>query len=323
MLQKCIAILVTFAFLTSTTLPAAAQDFPSRPVVIVNPFSAGGSSDAWLRPLTRWLSDYWKQPVIIEHKPGAGTTLAAAYVAEQKPDGYRLYAPGIPAHAISARLVASVRYDALKSFTPISGTVESPYFVVIHPSAPEKSIKELIAKAKANPGKINFGSSGTGTGSHLTGEVLKQTTAVDTVHVPFKGGAPAITALLGGHINYLVSDGSALSFIQSGQVRAVAVTSLERYPHLPAIPTLNETVAKGFEATNRNGLVGPAGMDPKVTAAIMDAVHRAVTSEELKRVYAGLGLIPSPLDSEQLQRAIQADSEKFGRIIQQLGLKVE
>jgi tripartite-type tricarboxylate transporter receptor subunit TctC len=321
MLHKFVTAAAVVAALAGAE--ASAQDFPNRTVTIVNPFSAGGSSDAWLRPLARWLSDYWKQPVVIEYKPGAGTTLAAAYVAEQKPDGYRLYAPGIPAHVISAKMVPSVKYDALKNFTPISGTVESPYFIVVNPSSAMASIADLIATAKANPGKVNFGSSGTGTGSHLTGEVLKQATGIDTVHVPFKGGAPAIAALLGGHIEYLVTEGSALSFIQSNQVRALAVTSLERYPYLPNIPTLNETVGKDFDAANRNALVGPAGLDPKVTAAIMDAVHKALQTDGLKHLYASQGVVPSPLTSEQLRRAMQADSERFGRIIQQLGLKAE
>lgn len=302
---------------------AQAQEYPNRPVTVVLPFPAGGSSDAWMRPLATWLSTYWKQPVLIEHRPGAGTTVAAAYVADQKPDGYRLYATGIPAHTISARLVPTVKYDALKSFTPISGAVDSPYFIMVSPSSTLSSIKEMLAHAKANPGKLNYGSSGTGTGSHLTGEVVKQATDIDTVHVSFKGASPAITALLGGHIDYLVTDISAHSFIQSGQLKPLAVTSLQRFPGLPNVPTLSETVAKGFVATNSNVILGPAGMDPKVTAAITDAVHKALQSDEIKKVYATLGQIPLMLNSEQLARAIQSDSENFGRIIKQIGLKAE
>lgn len=311
------------ALVCSAPGTARSQDFPNRVVTVTIPFAPGGSAEASLRPLTEWLGKYWKQPVIIENRAGAGTTIAAGYSAEQKPDGYRLYFTAIASHTISASLFSGLKYDPVKSFTPISGAATSPYVIMVNPSSPAKTISDLIANAKANPGKINYGSSGAGTGPHLAGEILKQSAGMNTVHVSFRGAAPAITALLGGHIDYLITDISALSLIESGQLRALAVTSLERSPFLSNVPTLNETVAQGFDATNRMALVGPAGMDPKVATAIADAVHKALATDDVKKAYAPLGYTPSPLTSDQLGQVMKSDFEKFGQIIRKTGVKAE
>ena len=194
---------------------------------------------------------------------------------------------------------------------------------MVNASSPVRTIAELIAHAKANPGKVNYGSSGAGTGPHLSGEILKQAVGIETVHVSFRGAAPAITALLGNHLDYLVTDISGLPLVQAGQLRALAVTSLERSPYLPETPTVHETVDKGFEGINRVALMGPAGMDPKLTATIMEAVHKALATDEVKKVYQPLGYTPSPLTSEQLGRSMQSDSDKFAQIIRKVGVKAE
>jgi tripartite-type tricarboxylate transporter receptor subunit TctC len=323
MLYKFIATTVAAVAATLGSQYAQAQAFPSGTVTIVVPFTPGGSSDAWLRPLAKVLSDHWKQPVVLEHKPGAGTTLGAAYVAEQKPDGHKLYATTMSAHLVSARLLKSVKYDALKSFTAVSGAVDSPYVILVNPSSSIGSIGDLIAHAKANPGKMTFGSSGNGTGSHLSGEALKQTTGINTIHVPFKGSGPVITALLGGHVDYVATDVSSLSAIRAGQLRPLAVTSPQRSASLPNTPTLSESVARGFDVTNQNVILGPAGIDPKVTLAIKDAVHRGLANEDIRKLYATMGLVPHMLGSEELRQAMQADDDKLGRLIQQIGLKPE
>ena len=311
------------ALVCSASGTARSQDFPNRPVTITIPFAPGGSAEASLRPLTEWLSKYWKQPVIVENRAGGGTTIAAAYMAEQKPDGYRLYFTPVASHTISASLFSALKYDPVKSFTPISGAATSPYVVMVNPSSPAKTIKDLIANAKANPGKINYGSSGAGTGPHLAGEILKQSVGMNTVHVSFRGAAPAITALLGNHVDYLVTDISALSLIEAGQLRALAVTSRERSPFLPETPTLSVTVAPGFVATNRRGLIGPGGMDPKLAAAITDAIHKALATEDVQKAYAPLGYTASPLSSEQLGQMMKSDFERFGQVIRQVGVKAE
>ena len=302
---------------------ARAQDFPTRVVTIVIPFAPGGSAEASLRPVADWLGKSWKQPVIVESRAGGGTTIGAAYVAEQKPDGYHLLFTAVASHTISGSLFSGLKYHPVKSFTPISGIAVSPYLVLVNASSPIKTIADLIALAKASPGKINYGSSGAGTGPHLAGEILKQDVGIDTVHVSFKGAAPAITALLGNHIDYLVTDISALSLVQSGQLRALGVTSTARSSYLPDVPTLDETVDKGFDATNRVALMGPPGMDPALTDMITKAVHQALATDDIKRAYAPFGYEANPLDGKQLGLSIQADYDRFAQIIQKIGLKAE
>lgn len=303
--------------------PVGAQDYPSRVVTVTNPYAPGGSAETSLRPVAEWLSKSWKQPVVIEARAGGGTTIGAGYITEQKPDGYRMLFTAVAAHTISGSVFSGLKYHPVTSFTPISGVSRSPYLILVNASSPVKTIADLIANAKANPGKINYGSSGAGTGPHLTGEILKQDTGIDTVHVTFKGAAPANTALLGGHIDYLVTDISALALVKAGQLRALAVTSLERSTDLPDVPTLNETVIRNFDGTNRLALMGPAGMDAKLTATIMEAVHRALATDEVKKAYAPLGFAPNPLTSEQLGRSMQADFDKYAQIIRKVGVKAE
>jgi tripartite-type tricarboxylate transporter receptor subunit TctC len=309
--------------MTNATGPVAAQDYPNRVVTITIPYAPGGSAETSLRPITETLSRMWKQPVIVEAKPGGGTTIGSGYIAEQKPDGYRLLFTALSAHTIAPNMFGGLKYDAVKSFTPISGIATSPYLILVNASSPIRTIGELIAHAKANPGKVNYGSSGAGTGPHLSGEILKQDLGIQTTHVSFRGAAPAITALLGNHVDYLVTDISGLQLVQAGQLRALAVTSLERSPYLPETPTVHETVDKGFEGLNRLALMGPAGMDPKLTATIMEAVHKALVTDEVKKAYAPLGFTPSLLTSEQLGQSMQADSVRFTQIIRKIGLKGE
>ena len=279
---------------------AQSQDFPNRVVTITIPYAPGGSAEGSLRPVADALSKTWKQPVIIESKGGGGTTIGAGYIAEQTPDGYRLLFTALSAHTIAPNMFSGLKYDAVKSFTPISGVATSPYLILVNASSPVRTIAELIAHAKANPGKVNYGSSGAGTGPHLSGEILKQAVGIETVHVSFRGAAPAITALLGNHLDYLVTDISGLPLVQAGQLRALAVTSLERSPYLPETPTVHETVDKGFEGINRVALMGPAGMDPKLTATIMEAVHKALADRRGQESLPAAGLHPLPIDQRTI-----------------------
>lgn len=307
--------------LSGAVVPVHAEDFPSRVVTIINPYAPGGSAELSLRPVSDMLAKIWKHPVIIETRAGGGTTIAASYISEQKPDGYRLLYTPVAAHTISGSLFTGLKYHPVTSFTPISGVSTSPYLVLVNAASPIRTIADLVAHAKANPGKINYGSSGAGTGPHLTGEILKQSLGLDTVHVSFKGAAPANTALLGGHIDYLVTEFSALGLVQSGQLRALAVSSIARSPYLPDVPTLHETVIKGFDGTNRLSLFGPAGMDPKLTSDIMNVVHKALATDEVKTAYAPLGFAPNPLTGEELGRSVQSDYDKYSQIVRKIGLK--
>jgi len=322
--RKLIKAALSTCALVFAAMPAWAQaDYPKSVVTVTVPYPPGGSAEASLRPVAESLSKQWGQPVILVNKPGAGTTIGAAYVAEQKADGYSLLFTAVGSHTISAKLFDSLSYNAVTSFTPLSGVATSPYLIVVHPSSAVKTIQDLIADAKARPGKLNYGSSGTGTGPHLTGEILKRASNIDTQHISFKGAAPAITAILGRHIDYLITDISALSLVKSGQLRALAVTSLERSPFLPDVPTLNETVAKDFEATNRVVLMGPAGMSPALSQKIAAAVHEALKTEAVKTAYEPLGYVPNPLTGDELGKVLRSDTEKFGAIIKELGVKLE
>src|SRR5262245_30740301 len=255
-------ILAALALLCLTGVALAQADYPSKPIRLVVGFPAGGISDVLARALAARMSQGIGQQVIVDNKPGAGTTIAGDLIAKSAPDGYTIWLHDITTHAINASLYAKLPYDSLKDFTTVTLVASTPLMLVIHPSTPANSVQELVALLKANPGKYSYGSSGNGTIVHLASEMLNSAGGgVNVLHVPYKGSNPATAAILGGEVSFVFSTmPPAVSNMKAGKLRALAVTTPKRVPAVPEIPTMIEAGVPGFEIVLYSGVMGPAGM---------------------------------------------------------------
>jgi tripartite-type tricarboxylate transporter receptor subunit TctC len=301
---------------------ALALDFPTKVVRIVVPYAPGGSAGAQARTLAEELSRIWKQQVIVEDKPGAGTTIGAAYVAGSAPDGYTLYLAGT-SHTISPSLYANIKYDPVKSFSPISRLATSPFIWLVNPSLGVNSIADFIALAKSKPGQLNYATSGVGAGPHLAAEMMKTAAGIDIKHVPFRGSAPAMTALLGNFVEASMGDVSSLSSVKAGTLKALAVTTAKRFLELPDVPTLDETVGKGLDITNWSAILAPAGTPPEVVSFINSSIAKALESPEVRKSFQAQGFQPSPSSSEELRDFMATEVSKYREVSEKAGIKSE
>src|SRR5436190_12390936 len=262
-MREAFAPLLCAAMLPMATLALAQGPvYPDKPIRIVVPFPVGGVADTFGREIGRKLSESWGQPVVIDNRPGAGGNIGADIVAKAPPDGYTLVIGNIGTHAVNVSLLPAMPFDPVKDFTPIAHIMDAEGLLVVNPSIDAKSVPELIALARAQPGRLNYGSAGVGTTSHLAGEMFKSMAKVDIVHVPYKGNVPAITDLLGGQIAMTFATmPTVMPHVRAGKLRALAVLGTARSPALPDVPTVAESVP-GFEVSNWIGLFGPAGMSP-------------------------------------------------------------
>ncbi|MEK7877505.1 MAG: tripartite tricarboxylate transporter substrate binding protein [Pseudomonadota bacterium] len=313
-------IIVALAVSSGTAL---AQSFPNKAVRMVVPFPAGGSTDIVGRTVAQKLSEMWGQPVVVDNRPGGGTTIGTDVVAKAAPDGYTLLVTPAP-FTINPSLLARLPYDALTDFAPITLINTTPLVLVVNPGVPARSVKELIALAKARPGQLNFGSSGTGGSNHLAGELFNAMAGVKMVHIPYKGNAPALIDLAGGHVD-LIFNGvtSALPLIKSGKLRALAVTSMQRSAALPDVPTLDEVALKGFVAVAWNGLGAPANTPRDVIAKINADVIRIVSSPELKERLKAEGSDPVGSTPGQFAAFLRDEVAKWAKVIKFAGVKAE
>jgi tripartite-type tricarboxylate transporter receptor subunit TctC len=321
-LASAIASAVASALLAPTAWAQnAAPQFPVRPVKIVVGFAAGGSSDSAARILAERLAAIWGQPVIVENKPGAGATIAAAQVAAAPPDGHTLLliAPGT--HAVSAAVYPNLPYEPLNSFASVSQVSVAPFFVLVNSASGIKTLRELIDLARAQPGQISYASSGNGAGPHLIAESLALAAGVKTLHVPFNGAAPATLGLLSGQVNFAVADMSALPHVQSGKLKILAVTTARRSPQLPDAPTLAEAGVPGLEYTLTVGLVAPAGTPRDTIQKINAGVVQALAHDEAKRKLAALGYEAAPTSAEAFAGILASDMQKYSAIVRHVGLQ--
>lgn len=302
---------------------ALAQGYPTKTVRMVVPFPAGGSTDIVGRTVAQKLSETWGQPVVVDNRPGGGTVIGTEAVARAAPDGYTLLVTPAP-FTVNASLVPKLPYDTLGDFAPITLLNTTPLVVVVNPGVPAKSIKELIALAKARPGQLNFGSSGTGGSNHLAGELFNAMAGVKMVHIPYKGNAPALTDLAGGHVD-VVFNGltSALALIKGGKLRALAVTSLKRSGVLPDMPTLDELGLKGFEAVAWNGLNAPAKTPREIITRINSDAVRIVNSPELKERLKAEGSDPVGNTPEEYAAFLRDEVAKWAKVIKFAGVRPE
>src|SRR3954471_19108237 len=279
-----------FALFASTFAYAvAAQDYPARPIRLVAPFSPGGAPDVLGRIVAQKISERVGQPVIIDNRVGAGGNIGAEQVAKSVPDGYVLLMGGVP-HAISASLYTKLGYDMAKDLSAVAEVASFPSMIVLHPSLPAKTAKELIALARAKPGQLNFGSAGNGSPNHLALELLKTMAGVSMVHIPYKGAGQVVGDLLAGQLQ-LASMGFpvAMPHVQSGRLRVIAVTGAARSPVLPSIPTVSESGLPGFDVTSWYGVFGPAGLPKDIVSKLNTEISSAITAPELKERLAALG----------------------------------
>ena len=308
-------------------LGARAQAFPDHPVRLVVPFPAGGTTDILARMLGNALGTTWKQPVVIENKPGASGTIFSEQLARTPPDGYTLMVTATH-HVINPALYKNLRYDSKTDFTPIAQVAAVPNVLVINPAFAERnhidSVKDLIAYAKANPGTVNFGSSGTGGANHLSGELFKALAGVSMVHIPYKGAAPALNDLLGGQIPVMFdSVPGVLQHIRAGKLRALAVTSLDRSSALPEVPTLDEAGVKGFEATAWFGLYAPGHMDPKLTERLSKDVLAVLRTPAIREQFAQQGAVPGTMPQAAFAAFVDAEREKWAKVVHDAHITIQ
>jgi tripartite-type tricarboxylate transporter receptor subunit TctC len=294
---------------------AAAQTYPVKPVRIIVPYAAGGNTDFTARAIAERLSPVFKQQVIVENRPGGATNIGSDLVAKAQPDGYTLLMGGA-SNAINMSLFRKLPYDTLRDFEPITLCVQGANVLSIHPSLPAKTLKELVALARAQPGKLNFASSGLGSSNHMAGELLKVMTGVNIVHIPYKGNAPALTDAVGGHVEMIFSGVPALvPHIQSGRLRAVAIGSLKRFPAIPQVPTFDEAGVKGYEATTWFGLLAPAKTPKDIVARLNVEVDKILKSAELKERFLNDGLESKGGPPEAFAKFTRTEIDKYAKVI--------
>jgi tripartite-type tricarboxylate transporter receptor subunit TctC len=321
-MNRWMAMAAGVSFAAASTL-AAAQAWPAKPIKYVVPFAAGGTTDILARTISEKLSVALGQPVVVENKPGAGGGLGAAEVAKAAPDGYTIGLGNIASLAINAGIYDKMPYDPAKDLAPITHTVDVNYMLVVHPSVPAKTVAELIAYAKANPGKLSYGSAGSGSLPHLATESFKAATGTDIVHVPYKGGGPMVTDLLGGTVQLVIADqANLMPHVKSGKLRPIAVASPKRSPNAPELPTIAETLP-GFQATAWNGLVGPPGLPPDVVAKLNATFVKVMAIPEVREKLAGGGLDVVGDSPDEFGRYIRAEIAKWSAIAKQVGAKAD
>lgn len=303
----------------------AADTYPTKPIRIILPIAPSGGADITARTLAPKLIEALGQQVIIDNRPGGGGTVGMSLAARATPDGYTILQGSIGPVAVDASLHSKLPYDTLTDFTPIARAVSALNILVVHPSLPVRSIKDLIDYAKANPNKLNFGSSGTGHADHLAGEILKSMTGVQMQHIAYKGGAPAMTELLGGNIQLIFSTVStAVTFIAAGRIRAVAVTSAKRVALYPDIPTVAESGLPGFVVDNWYCILGPRGMPKPIVDRLHKEYNRALAQPDVGKRLESFGIFPFPLPTaEAFGDYIKSETAKYARVVKEAGIRVD
>jgi len=300
---------------------AAAADFPSRPITIEIPYPPGGTADSVARPLSVELGKRLGVPVILDYKAGAGGAIATQFVAKANPDGYTLVMV-LAAHAINPSLYKNLPYDSIKDFTPISMVAKLPLVLYSNPKFGPKTVPELIAYAKKNPGQLSYGSAGSGNTSHLAGELFASTAGVQMLHVPYKGGGPSITAAVGGEIPTVFAGPDSLGMARNGRLHVLAVTSPERSPLIPDVPAVAETL-KGFEVFGWYGLLAPANTPAGVVQKLNAEINATLKSAEFKKLVEPLGYIPTGSTPAEFGSFVQTETKRWGEVIRKADIKLE
>jgi tripartite-type tricarboxylate transporter receptor subunit TctC len=313
---------VLMLFAGSTTAQPAA--YPSKPIRFVVPYPAGGPLDTVARLLGQKVAESTKQPVIVDNKPGAGGNIGADAVAKAPPDGYMILMGAVATHAINPTLYASIPYDPVRDFIPVTQVASTPNVLVVNPSVPANNVREFIAYAKANPGKLNFGSGSTGSAGHLAGELFKTMAGVEMTHVPYKGAAPAMNDLIGGQIQLMFDNlASSLAQVRAGRIRALAVTTAKRSALAPDLPTIAESGLPGFDISTWFGIFVPANTPPEIVDRLHSEFTRALAMPDIRDKMLALGAEPVGSRPGEFSAYIRTEADKYARVIKASGAKVD
>ncbi len=316
------AMLIAFSCFIGAAF--AQTDYPNKPVRLIVGFAAGGISDVLGRAIAIPLSKQLGQPVIVENKPGAGTTIAGDFIVKSAPDGYTLWLQDITTHAINAALYAKLPYDSMKDFSFVAMVASTPLMLVVHPSTPAHNVRELIALLKSAPRKYSYGSSGNGTIVHLSAEMLKSAAGVNVLHVPYKGSNPATQAILGGEVTFVFSTmPPAISNSRAGKLRALAVTTPKRVAAAPEVPTMIESGLPNFDIVLYSGVLGPKGMERALVRRINAEFAKAVQAPEMQPVWQNIGADPIVMSPEEFEAATAREIAKLAPVVKASGAKIE
>jgi tripartite-type tricarboxylate transporter receptor subunit TctC len=301
---------------------ARAQAYPARPMRLIVGFPAGGAADITARLMGQWLSDRLGQPIVIENRAGAGTNIGTEAVVKASPDGYTLLLISA-ANTINATLYDRLNFNFIRDIAPVAGLIRGPLVMEVHPSVPARTVQEFVAYAKAHPGRINMGSAGNGTPGHMSGELFKMTTGLDLVHVPYRGGAPALTDLLAGQVQVMFDNlPTSIEYIRAGRLQALAVTTAARSQMLPELPTVSEFVP-GYEVSSWFGIGAPRNTSPNIIEKLNAEVGIALADSGLQLRIAELSSTPLPLSPQELAALVATETEKWAKVIKFSGAKAE
>lgn len=303
--------------------PAFAQQYPAKAIRIVVPFPAGGTSDILSRAVGQKLNEEWKQPVIVDNRPGASANIGADIVVKSPPDGYTLLCAST-IHTINPSLYSKLSYDPVRDFTPITLIAATSQVLAVHPSVPVKTVKEFIAYARKRPGQLHYSSAGNGSQPHLTAEMFKSRTGIDIVHVPYKGAPPQLADLIAGHVALtFATSPTAVPQVRAGKLRALAVSTLKRISALPEVPTIDESGLKGFDASGANGLVGPAGMPPAIVERLNTAVVRIVKDPAMSKFLSDQGAEPWTTTPAEYAAYMKSEVAKWAKAVRDSGARID
>ncbi|MDW3686912.1 tripartite tricarboxylate transporter substrate binding protein [Cupriavidus sp. CV2] len=315
-----LAMAATALALVSTT--AHADDYPSRPIKLIVPFPPGGGNDNVARPIAQKLSDALGQQVIIDNRPGAGTMIGAEAAAHSLPNGYTLFLGSIASHAISPNLYARVPYDPIKDFEPVSLLASAPTLLVVNTHTPYKTLKDVLVAAKANPGKLTYGSAGSGTPPHLSGEIFRGQASIDLLHVPYKGGSGLLPDVMAGRVDMIFDTAaSSMPHVRSGSLRAIAIARATRQPDLPDVPTFAEQGFPKFQTSGWYGILAPAKTPKPVIDKLYAALQKAMVQPEVTSRLKTLGVDPIVSTPQEFGTFIRAELEKYKQVIRQADIK--
>ena len=322
--MKSFSKLVVSAAFAALALPALAQQYPSKPIIIISPFAPGGTSDFVGRVVAQKIMENTGWKMVIETKPGADGQIGSDFVAKAAPDGYTLCLGPSSTHAIQPSVFKKLPYDVLRDFTGITMLGATANIIAVNPAVPATNVKELIAYAKANPNKLNFSSPGTGTSVHISGEMFKDAAGIDLLHVPFKGSGPSMTAVLGGEVQILVENiSAAVPNIKAGRLRPIAVTSISRAAPLPDVPTLNESGLAGFEVTAWFSMFAPAATPRSIINTLNAEFVKALRDPKVAEQMLSRGLEPRPMAPEEFAAIWRKDVEKYAAIVRKAKISVD
>jgi len=304
--------------------PAAAQHYPSRPVRILIPFPVGSAADIIVRAMEPQMRERLGQPLVVDNRGGAGGNIAAELTAKAAPDGYTIMMGTVGTHAINYSLYSKIAHHPVRDFTPVVLVGESPNVLVATPRVTVSTVKELIALAKAKPGQLNYGSSGSGTTVHLSGELFNTMAGVKTIHVPFKGASEALTGLLGGQVDFMFASlSSAIPHVKAGKLKAFAVTGAQRSPAVPDLPTVSEAALPGFATAAWYGIVAPAGVSQPVVATLAKVTLTSLETKEVKDRLAASGVEIRTAGAQEFAKLIRSEMEKWAKVVKDSGAKVD